>query len=225
MARQGGFLAAGTVFHSDRGSVSGHLRRIHRRLRHPRHHPQHGRNRRLPVSRVLCGAEAAARGGGWKGSIRRCLSRRTRTWGIWTIGANSPRTIRTYGCGLQAFCRWLGAAGLTLAAVRTEDLLGFVSACPQETVRGRGGPSVVDMQGRRTDRLAPGTVNLRLATVSGLFEFLVMRDPSMASPVPKGRPSSWFAAGSERAFWLIRNDVPRPAPGCDCARPDGCRGP
>lgn len=122
----------------------------------------------------------------------------------------SPRTVRAYGYGLQAFCRWLGAAGLTVGAVTTEDLLGFVSACRQETVSGRGGANVVDMRGRRTDRLAPGTLNLRLAAVAGLFEFLGMRDPSRVSPVPAGRPSSWFAAGERTG--LLAHTKRRPAP-------------
>lgn len=122
----------------------------------------------------------------------------------------SPRTIRTYGYGLQAFCRWLGCVGLTVSPVGTEDVLAFLAACRQETVRGRPGPNVVDMRGRRTDRLAPSTVNLRLAAVSGLFEFLVMRDPSMASPIPKGRPSSWFAAGERTG--LLAHTKRRPSP-------------
>lgn len=122
----------------------------------------------------------------------------------------SPRTVRSYGYGLQAFCRWLGAVGLTVNAVGTEDLLGFVSACRQETVPGRGGPNVVDLAGRRTDRLAPGTVNLRLAAVAGLFEFLVMRDPTMVSPIPAGRPGSWFAAGERTG--LLAHTKRRPAP-------------
>lgn len=55
----------------------------------------------------------------------------------------------------SSVCRWLGAAGLTVAAVTTEDLLGFVSACRQQTMPGRSGPNVVDMQGRRTESISP----------------------------------------------------------------------
>ena len=122
----------------------------------------------------------------------------------------SPRTIRTYGYGLLAFYRWLGSAGLTIATVRTEDLLAFLAACRLETVRGRPGPNVLDMRGRRTDLLTPATINLRLAAVSGLYEFLTMRDPSAGSPVPRGRASSWFAAGERSG--LLAHTKRRPAP-------------
>lgn len=122
----------------------------------------------------------------------------------------SPRTIRTYGYGLQAFFRWLVAVELTVSIVNTQDVLAFLTACRQEIVRGRGGPNVVDMRGRRTDLLAPATVNLRLAAVSGLYEFLAMRDPSFVSPIPKGRASSWFAAGERTG--LLAHTKRRPAP-------------
>ena len=122
----------------------------------------------------------------------------------------SPRTVQAYGYGLQAFCRWLGSENLRIGQVGTQDLLGFLSACRQQTVPGRGGPNVVDMQGRRTDLLAPSTVNLRLAAVAGLFEFLTMRDPSMISPIPPGRASSWFAAGERTG--LLAHTKRRPAP-------------
>ena len=66
----------------------------------------------------------------------------------------SPRTVRAYGYGLVAFCRWLQVVGLTPAGVVTDDVLGFLSACRQEQVPGRPGPNVVDLAGQRTDRLA-----------------------------------------------------------------------
>lgn len=122
----------------------------------------------------------------------------------------SPRTVRTYGYGLLAFHRWLASAGLGVGQVVTDDLLGFLAACRQETVPGRPGPNVVDLSGRRTDRLAPASVNLRLAAVTGLYEFLAMRDPALRSPVPKGRPSSWFAAGERSG--LLAHTRRRPAP-------------
>ena len=49
----------------------------------------------------------------------------------------SPRTVRAYGYGLVAFCRWLQVVGLTPAGVVTDDVLGFLSACRQEQVPGR----------------------------------------------------------------------------------------
>jgi integrase/recombinase XerD len=100
----------------------------------------------------------------------------------------SPRTIRTYGFGLLAFCRWLDDEDLDLAAVTTDVLLRFLAACRIERVAGRpGGPNVVGLDGRRTDTLSPATVNLRLAAVSGLFSFRSMRDPDTANPMPRGR--------------------------------------
>lgn len=122
----------------------------------------------------------------------------------------SPRTVRTYGYGLLAFLRWLDAAGLSVEKVRTDDVLGFLASCRTETVKGRPGPNVVDLQGNRFDRLAPASVNLRLAAVTGLFEFLAMRDPDVVNPIPKGRPSVWFAPGERSG--LLAHTKRRPAP-------------
>lgn len=108
----------------------------------------------------------------------------------------SPRTVSTYGFGLLAFCRWLDGEGIDLSAVTTDVLLRFVAACRQERVAGRrGGPNVVGLDGRRTDVLAPATVNLRLAAVTGLFSFRSMRDPDALSPVPVGREARRASAG------------------------------
>ena len=108
----------------------------------------------------------------------------------------SPRTIRTYGFGLLAFCRWLDSEGIELSTVTTDVLLQFLAACRKERVAGRpGGPNVVGLDGRRTDALSPATVNLRLAAVSGLFSFRSMRDPDTPNPVPKGREAKRLSAG------------------------------
>lgn len=108
----------------------------------------------------------------------------------------SPRTLRTYGFGLLAFCRWLTDENLELSAVTTDGLLRFLAACRTERVKGRrGGPNVVGMNGRRADALSPATINLRLAAVSGLFSFRSMRDPDSPNPVPKGREAKRLAAG------------------------------
>lgn len=122
----------------------------------------------------------------------------------------SPRTLRTYGYGLLAFVRWLEPRGLDVEQVRTDDVLGFLASCRTETVRGRPGPNVVDLQGNRVDRLAPASVNLRLAAVAGLFEFLAMRDPGAVNPIPRGRPSTWFAPGERSG--LLAHTKRRPAP-------------
>lgn len=122
----------------------------------------------------------------------------------------SPRTLRTYGYGLLAFVRWLEASDLDLTQVRTDDVLAFLASCRAQTVRGRPGPNVVDLQGNRVDRLAPASVNLRLAAVAGLFEFLAMRDPQLVNPIPKGRPSTWFAPGERSG--LLAHTKRRPTP-------------
>ena len=119
----------------------------------------------------------------------------------------SPRTIRTYGFGLLAFCRWLADDDLDLSAVTTDVLLRFLAVCRKERVAGRaGGANVVGLDGRRTDMLSPATVNLRLAAVSGLFSFRSMRDPDAPNPVPKGREAKRLSAG-ERGGMLA--DVSR----------------
>lgn len=122
----------------------------------------------------------------------------------------SPRTVRTYAYGLLAFARWLTASGLTIDAVGTSGVLDFLASCRQETVRGRPGPNVLDLSGNRRDRLAPASINLRLAAVTGLYEYRAMLDPSSPSPIPKGRPSSWFAPGERSG--LLGHTKRRPAP-------------
>ncbi len=100
----------------------------------------------------------------------------------------SPRTVRTYGFALLAFCRWLATLNIDLVDVTTDVLLRFLSACHEERVPGRpGGPKVVGLDGRRIDILSPATINLRLAAVSGLFAFRSMRDLDVPNPVPRGR--------------------------------------
>src|ERR1700749_2908105 len=89
----------------------------------------------------------------------------------------SPKTLRSYGFDLLAFCRWLHAEQIELAAVTTDVLLGFLAACRQARVPGRPGPNVVSLSGRRLDQYAAATVNHRLIAVSGMFAFRSMRDP------------------------------------------------
>lgn len=117
----------------------------------------------------------------------------------------SPRTVRSYGIGLLAFCRWLATESIELSAVTTDVLLRFLTACRAEHVAGRAGPNVVRMNGTRFDALAPATVNLRLAAVSGLFTFRTMRDPTLVSPVPRGREARRRSPG-ERGGILAHVD-------------------
>ncbi len=122
----------------------------------------------------------------------------------------SPRTVRAYGYGLVAFCRWMQATGRCFDELGTDDVLAFLSACRQERIEGRPGPNVVDLQGNHTDRLAPSSINLRLAAVTGMFEYRSMRDPQAATPIPKGRASSWFAPGERSG--LLAHTKRRPQP-------------
>lgn len=121
----------------------------------------------------------------------------------------SPATVRAYGFDLLAFCRWLTTEGLTLPEVSTEVMLRYLNACRHATVPGRPGPNVVTLQGHRTDGYAPATVNRRLAAVSGLFTFMVMRDPTVKNPVPRGAETRWH--GPEHRSGLLGH-LARPQP-------------
>jgi len=109
----------------------------------------------------------------------------------------SPRTIRSYGFSLLAFCRWLTVEEIELSEVTTDVLLRFLAACRSERVSGRpSGSNIVRLDnGRRADSLSPATINLRLAAVSGLFSFWSMRDPDVTNPVPKGPEARRLSAG------------------------------
>lgn len=103
----------------------------------------------------------------------------------------SLATVRAYGFDLLAFCRWLVSEEVGLGEVNTDVLLRYLTACRRATVPGRPGPNVLTLQGQRTDGYAPATVNRRLAAVSGLFTFMVMRDPGLKNPVPRGAETRW----------------------------------
>jgi integrase/recombinase XerD len=113
----------------------------------------------------------------------------------------SPKTVRAYGFDLLAFCRWLAGENIVLAAVTTDVLLRFLSACREARVPGRpGGPNVVTLGGRRVDQYAATTINRRLAAISGLFAFASMRDPGLRNPVRKGREARWAVSGERNGL-------------------------
>lgn len=120
----------------------------------------------------------------------------------------SPKTVRSYGYDLLAFCRWLLSTGHPLAEVSTEVLLRFLRACRDAQVPGRAGPNVIRLSGRRLDQYAATTINRRLAAISGLFAFAAMRDPEMKNPVPKGREARWVASGERSG--MLSHTVRRP---------------
>ena len=112
----------------------------------------------------------------------------------------SPKTVRAYGYDLLAFCRWLVQEEVELDQVDIEVLLGFLRGCREARVPGRPGPNVVAMSGHRLDRYAPTTINRRLAAISALFAFVVMRDPSATNPVPKGKEARWLTTGERNGL-------------------------
>ena len=120
----------------------------------------------------------------------------------------SPKTVRAYGYDLLAFCRWLAAEEVPLSEVTTEVLLRFLRACREATVPGRPGPNVIRLSGRRIDRYAATTINRRLAAISGLFAFAIMRDPDLKNPVPKGREARWRTPGERSG--MLAHTVRRP---------------
>ena len=120
----------------------------------------------------------------------------------------SPKTVRAYGYDLLAFCRWLAAEDAPLSEVTTEVLLRFLRACREATVPGRPGPNVIRLSGRRIDRYAATTINRRLAAISGLFAFAIMRDPDLKNPVPKGREARWRTPGERSG--MLAHTVRRP---------------
>lgn len=121
----------------------------------------------------------------------------------------SPATVRAYGFDLLAFCRWLTAEDIGLANVDTDVMLRYLTACRHATVPGRPGPNVLTLQGQRTDGYAPATVNRRLAAVSGLFTFMVMRDPTLKNPIPRGAETRWH--GQDHRSGLLGH-LARPQP-------------
>lgn len=100
----------------------------------------------------------------------------------------APGTRRSYAFDLLAFCRWLLEQELRIERVDSPALLRFLASC-------RG--------------LAPATINRRLAAVSGLFGFRVMRDPDATNPMPRG-PAGRRVSASQRDGLLGHLARPQP---------------
>jgi site-specific recombinase XerD len=107
----------------------------------------------------------------------------------------SPRTVRAYAFDLLHFCRWLAGEGISLDAVTTEVMLGFLGSCREAATAHRPGGNVYSIVDGRNTGYAPATVNRRLAAVSGLFTFRQMREPGAAMPVPRGREARRAGSG------------------------------
>ncbi|MEP6814079.1 MAG: tyrosine-type recombinase/integrase [Marmoricola sp.] len=97
-------------------------------------------------------------------------------------------TRRSYAFDLLAFCRWLSGEGLQIDVVDTATLLRFLGSCTH---------------------LAPATVNRRLAAISGLFGFRVMRDPEALNPMPRG-PAARRTSSASRGGLLGHLARPQP---------------
>jgi len=88
-----------------------------------------------------CGLSLEERDGGWAlaGQVAPQFKLVDEYLGYLTDRNYSPKTVRSYGYDLLAFCRWLLTAGHPLAEVNTEVLLGFLRACRDAQVPGRAG--------------------------------------------------------------------------------------
>ncbi len=67
---------------------------------------------------------------------------------------------------------------------------------------------MVRLSRRRMDQYAATTINRRLAAISGLFTFVVMRDPEVGNPVPRGREARWRVSGERSG--MLAHTVRRP---------------
>ena len=120
----------------------------------------------------------------------------------------SPRTCRAYGYDLLAFTRWLVDEDIALVDVDVDVMLRFLTACREATPRGRPGGNVYSIRDGRNTGYAPATINRRLAAISSLFAFREMREPGLASPVPRGRAARSRASG-ERSGLLAHVGKPK----------------
>jgi len=100
------------------------------------------------------------------------------------IRAFSPATRRAYAFDLLSFGRFLTEHELELVAVTAMDVFGWIDW------QGRTAPSPQKVVALRPRTVALSTINRRVATIRGLFEFLVMRQTITTSPIPSPRRSS-----------------------------------
>jgi integrase/recombinase XerC len=120
----------------------------------------------------------------------------------------SPRTVRAYAFDLLAFLRWLVLEDLGLGQVSTDVLLRFLAFCRVAVLPGQAGGNVVPLRSGRANGYAPATINRRLAAISGLFGYRAMRDPAVASPVPRATATR-RATPAQRAGLLAHLDRPK----------------
>lgn len=120
----------------------------------------------------------------------------------------SPATVRAYAFDLLAFCRWLVDEAVSLDDVTTDVLLRFLAFCRSTVLPGQADNVFSIVDGRNVGYAAT-TVNRRLAAISGLFAFRVMRDPDAGDPVPRGKAAR-TASTAQRAGLLGHLAAPKP---------------
>jgi len=103
----------------------------------------------------------------------------------------SPATVRAYAFDLLNFLRFSLERGLALGAIAPGDLfdyLGWQSTAGRPT----GKSTVVSIGAHRG--VAAATMNRRIASLRGLFEYLVVTGVRTTNPVPAPRRSSGLRA-------------------------------
>ena len=121
----------------------------------------------------------------------------------------SAATVRAYAFDLLHFVRWLDEECLEIERVVTDTLLLYLAACRKASVSGQLGGNVAPIKTGRAQGYAPATINRRMAAISGLYAFRMMRDPNATNPVPKG-PAAKRTTKGERSGLLGHLARPKP---------------
>jgi integrase/recombinase XerC len=104
--------------------------------------------------------------------------------------AFSPATVRAYAYDLVNFGRFCHEHGVTIAGAVPTDFFDYLNW--QARLTAAPGGKVVRLDRRR--RVAPATMNRRIAAVRGLFAFAVVSGVRADSPVPSPRRSTGLRA-------------------------------
>ena len=96
----------------------------------------------------------------------------------------SPSTVRVYAFDLSNFARFLADQQLCIEEVRPSDLFDYIDWQARATAGRRNGRVVSIASGRR---VAPATMNRRIAAVRGFFEYCVSAELRSDNPVPAAR--------------------------------------
>jgi site-specific recombinase XerD len=128
-------------------------------------------------------------------------------------------TVRAYAYDLLHFGRWMAAERLSVAAVNSDVLLGYLRACRTQVLPHQHGANVFSIRDGRSAGYAPRTVNRRMAALSGLFGLIEMRDPEARSPMPHRRDSAPRIARGQRSGLLGHLATPSPRSGLRVREP------